>query len=254
MEVTSLCVTGKRRNTELIRLGCLGRQPAVRAILTCRHHCCESIASYSLEGMMEAILSESEAGKWLRDNVEFMIVPFVDKDGVEDGDQGKARYPHDHNRDYAGESIYPSVKKIIETVPTWSEGKLKVALDLHCPHIRGDMNERIYIVGSEKAEIWKEQSRFGKILEGCQTGTLKYRAQDNLPYGTDWNTGSNFANGRTFASWAADIPGIRFSGSFEIPYANSLGQEINVSSAKGFGGDLAKTLYYYLTATRSGTD
>ncbi len=35
--------------------------------------------------------------KIARSGINF-IVPFVDKDGVEEGDQGKARQPRDHNR------------------------------------------------------------------------------------------------------------------------------------------------------------
>lgn len=247
LETSSLCTTGKMRNTELIRLGCIGSTAALRAILTCRHHCCESIASYSLEGIMEAVLSESEEGKWLRKNVEFMVVPFIDKDGVEDGDQGKTRYPHDHGRDYLGDSIYPSIKKLREIVPSWSQGKLKIALDLHCPHIRGEKNECIYIVGSENKTIWEEQCRFGKILEGRQAGPLKYRANDNLPFGVDWNKRENYSDGKSFPAWAGEIPGIKLSTAFEIPYANCLGQEINASSAREFGSDLAKAICLYLT-------
>lgn len=246
MELASLCTTGKMRNTELIRLGCIGSEPKFRTIITCRHHCCESIASYSLEGIMEAVLSESESGKWLRENVEFMVVPFIDKDGVEDGDQGKSRYPHDHNRDYSGDSIYPSVKKLRDIVPSWSQGKLKLALDLHCPHIRGSLSERLYMVGAENPKIWDEQCRFGRILENCQTGKLGYRAIDNLPFGADWNISKNYSNGKCFSDWAGEIPGVKLSTSFEIPYANCLGQEINVSSAREFGEDLARTLYFYM--------
>lgn len=246
IEATSLCTTEKMRNVELIRLGCIGVSPSFRAIITCRHHCCESIANYSLEGIMETVLSESEAGNWLRENVEFMVVPFIDKDGAEDGDQGKGRYPRDHGRDYIGDSIYPSVRELRNILPAWSQGKLKVVLDLHCPHIRGDMSECIYIVGSENADIWEEQCRFGKILEECQAGTLKYRAKDNLPFGEKWNTSKNYSDGKCFPAWAREIPGVKLSTSFEIPYANSLGQEINVSSAREFGGDLAKAVYSYL--------
>ena len=84
--------------------------------------------------------------------VEFFVVPFVDKDGVEDGDQGKNRRPHDHNRDYGGRadgdhSIYASTRALRERIPAWSGGKLRVALDLHCPWIRGEHNEVIYFVG-----------------------------------------------------------------------------------------------------------
>lgn len=65
----------------------------------------------------------------------------MDKDGVEDGDQGKNRLPHDHNRDYTGESIYASVRASRDFVPHWSVGRLKFALDMHCPYILGKVEQ-----------------------------------------------------------------------------------------------------------------
>ena len=38
------------------------------------------------------------------------VIPFVDIDGVENGDQGK-QAPHDHNRDYINSPIYPETKR-----------------------------------------------------------------------------------------------------------------------------------------------
>ena len=53
------------------------------------------MATRALEGIIEIILSDTEDGRWFRSHGDFFIVPFVDKDGVEDGDQGKNRRPHD---------------------------------------------------------------------------------------------------------------------------------------------------------------
>jgi len=100
--VHELCKTRKGRSVERIHIGKLDGQPAHRALITCRHHACESTASYVVEGMMEALLANTDDGKWLRENVEVMVVPFMDKDGVEDGDQGKGRKPRDHCRHYVG--------------------------------------------------------------------------------------------------------------------------------------------------------
>ncbi|HNT37118.1 MAG TPA: M14 family zinc carboxypeptidase, partial [bacterium] len=144
LRTETLCTSRKGRTVARIHIGCIHREPVARVLLTCRHHCCEMMASYSLQGLMQAVISNSEEFAWLRNNVEFLVVPFVDKDGVEDGDQGKMRHPHDHNRDYLGEpadSIYPEVRALREFVPKWSGGLLRVGLDLHCPYIRGAHNE-----------------------------------------------------------------------------------------------------------------
>lgn len=133
VRVEELCKSRKGRGIERIHVGPADGDPGYRVLLTARHHACESMADYSLEGFLAAALDHTEDGRWFRENVEILAIPFVDKDGVEDGDQGKNRLPHDHNRDYKGKSIYPSVAAIRSFVPAWSEGRLKVAFDLHCP-------------------------------------------------------------------------------------------------------------------------
>ena len=86
--VEELCRSRKGRAVELLRLGRLDGAPRFRIALAARHHCCESVADWVLEGAMEAILAPDETGGWFRENVEALVVPFADKDGVEDGDQG----------------------------------------------------------------------------------------------------------------------------------------------------------------------
>jgi len=242
----TLCHSRKGRAVERLFLGKLDGAPRYRVLLTCRHHCCEMMASYAVEGLIEAVLAKDDDGEWFRQNVELLVVPFADKDGVEDGDQGKNRRPHDHNRDYGEASIYPETRALRESVPAWSAGKLRAALDLHCPWIRGDANEYIYIVGSERPETWAQQQRFGQILEKAQTGPLVYRAADNLPFGQKWNTTANFKGGFSASSWSTTLPGVKLATSFELPYANANGKEVNAESARAFGRDLAKALRRYL--------
>jgi hypothetical protein len=246
LEVGTLCTSAKGREVEKLRLGCLVA-PKHRVLIACRHHCCEMMASYALEGPMDTMLADPEDGRWLRDNVEFLIIPFVDKDGVEDGDQGKNRRPRDHNRDYEGESLFPSVGAIRELVPEWSEGKLRIALDLHCPHIRGPHNEVIYLVGSPYEDIWGRASRFAEVLESARTGPLPYHATDNLPFGQGWNTETNQGGGKSFGRWASELPGIDFATTIEIAYANASGAAVTPDSARAFGRDLAAAIRRYLS-------
>jgi hypothetical protein len=246
LRVETLCRSAKGRAIELVRVGQLSGNPAQKVLLTARHHACESLASYVLEGLLETVLrGNEEDGLWLREQVEFMVVPFMDKDGVEEGDQGKNRKPHDHNRDYV-QKIYPSVKALTERVPAWSAEKLRVALDLHCPWIRGSHNEVIYFVGGPESGNWARVTRFARMLEAVQEGPLRYRASDNLPFGQGWNTGDKDQSLKSFAAWAVGLPGVRVASTIEIPYANAVGQEVNPTSARAFGRDLARALRRYL--------
>lgn len=240
-----LTTSRKGRAVELLKVGCVDAAPRHRVVITARHHACESMASYVLEGLVEGILAESTEGEWLRKNTEFLIIPFVDKDGVEDGDQGKNRRPRDHNRDYEGTSVHVETAAIREQVPRWSDGKLVAALDLHCPCLRGNYTDYFYQVGQEKQPIWLEQQRLGEILERVQTGTLSYRNEDSIPFGTAWNKGSTLGN-LTFAGWSGKQAGIRLISTFEFAYDTAHQQVVSSMSCHTFGRDLARALAIYL--------
>lgn len=239
----TLCTTRKGRTAERLMFG--SESPGARKVLlTARHHACESMAGYCLEGMMEAALDDA----WLGRNCQFAVIPFVDKDGVEDGDQGKNRRPRDHNRDYGGRSVHPTVRAIREWVPAWCAGKLSFALDMHCPWIRGDHNEDIYFPGSEDQRNWAEIVRFSTILERVNKGPLPYSSTNNLPFGAAWNNASNYSQGMSFARWASALSGTQAAGTIEIPYANCGHVDVTAASARALGHALAAALRDYLRA------
>ena len=242
----SLCRSRKGRSVEMLQAGRLDGAARARVAVTARHHCCEMMASYALEGLIEAILADDNDGRWLRGNVAFTIIPFVDKDGVEDGDQGKNRRPRDHGRDYDDKPIYPETRAIQDLLLTKGNGPLRLALDLHCPAIRGEWNEHIYQVGKNDATVWAQQQRFGRMLESARKGPLPYAAAKDLPYGTSWNTGANYAGGIGFSRWSPTIPGIELASGLELPYANASGVAVTADSARAFGRDLARALCLYL--------
>ncbi|MEE8451048.1 MAG: hypothetical protein V3R99_04005 [Thermoguttaceae bacterium] len=244
--VDELCRTRKGRSVERLHVGRVDGNPAHRILLTCRHHSCESTASFVLEGMLAAVLADTDDGKWFRENVEVLAVPLVDKDGVEQGDQGKNRRPRDHNRDYDGSSLYRSVAALRSFVPQWSDGRLSVAIDLHCPYIRGNHNEAIYLVGNRDPKIWNEQCALSKILESVCRGSLPYKAADNLPFGQSWNTENNYRAGKSCSRWAGELKGMRLATSFEIPYANVGETTVTPDLARSFGTRLVEALRRYL--------
>ncbi len=249
LSVAELCRTRKKRPVRRIHIGKIAGEPEHRVLLTCRHHACESVASYVIEGAMDALLAKTETGAWFREHVEVMAVPFMDKDGVEDGDQGKNRAPRDHNRDYIGESIYPAVRALRRFVPAWSGGKLHVAIDLHCPWIRGKNNEAVYLVGSSDDRIWKEQQAFSDILASLDGG-IPYTKSSNVPFGTAWNTKKNYRSGKSCARWAGELPGIAMATTIEIPYANAGTVTIDADMTRAFGAKLVRAIRRRLQGPR----
>jgi len=245
LKITSLTRTSMGREVQALYLGRLDNQAKYHVLLTARHHACEAMASYALEGLIKSVLQDRDQ-RWLREHVAFLVVPFMDKDGVEQGDQGKLRAPHDHNRDYVGTSIYPSVAALRDRVPTWADGKLRIALDLHCPFIRGERNESIYFVGLPDQQIWHNVGRFSTILESLPPTGLPFHAKDNLPFGEAWNTGSKLGEGTSMARWTSKVPGIELAATVEIPYANIGDTQVTPDSARAFGRDLAGAIRRFL--------
>ena len=146
-QASMLTQTRAGREVELIQIGTPGKgRQAV--LMTCRHHACETIASYLLEGILDAAMSDTAEGRRFRDRFVLYAVPLVDKDGVEEGDQGKNRAPHDHNRDYGDGSIYRSVQAIKMLAV---EKKINALLDLHCPTLVMDIHQRFYFAGPSDA-------------------------------------------------------------------------------------------------------
>jgi hypothetical protein len=247
---TALCRSAGGRDVPLLRIG-NSENPRFKVLVTARHHACETMGSFVLEGMLSAVLGKTETGEWLRENVEMLVVPMMDLEGVEKGDQGKNRPPRDHNRDYGEEPIYGETRALKALAVTWARKVPVVAMDLHCPWIRGHRNEVIYQVGNSEGRIWEEQKRFGEVLErvvqeGAAPGALPYSSGDDLAFGLEWNVAAGFTAGVSFGRWAPGLPGVKLVTTLEVPYANAGGAEVLPGSARGFGERLARGLAGYL--------
>ena len=242
-ETGVLCLTKKGREVPNARFGCLRGEPKYRILMTSRHHCSETMATFVLEGTCAAFFGRDELGEWLRKNVELMVVPFIDYDGSVDGDQGKNRAPHDHNRDY-GSWLHRETKAMTEWVREHAGNRLDAYVDLHCPWIRGLYNEFLYMPGKSPVFPYINpgaEFRFSRLLERIQCGSMRYRASDDLPFGKAWNTNTNYSQGLTCIQWAAsNLPSLRLCRTFEVPFANANGAVVTPESCRELGRDLAR--------------
>ncbi len=217
-------------------------------VLTARHHSCETMGSYVLEGFLDAALADDETGRSLRERHRIVALPFMDKDGVEDGDQGKNRAPHDHNRDYNERPLYPEVAALM----AWGErhaSEVAAFLDLHCPAVHGIWDNRVYFVGAPEAEVEQRQARFVQRLRETMRGGIPVREDDLLRFGQAWNQGANYSQGRHSAGWARDaFPGAALVTTLETPYASARQTEVNAGTARQLGADLARAVERHLAA------
>ena len=238
LQVQKHCETRKGRKVRRLHLGKVDGEPKHRIALTCRHHACEMMNSWCLEGILEEILADSEDGRWFRENVEVAAVPFMDKDGVEEGDQGKNRKPHDHNRDYIEDPIYPSVRALTEFLPEWSARKLRITLDMHCPYIR---DRRIFFTMKGGGPLEQNTRRFIGLLEKHQRGPLRFSAKHSKVWPPSWGDQS-----KTNQGWCATLPGIEVATGMELPYARNGNQPITPERARALGRDLVRAMRVYL--------
>lgn len=247
-----LCRSRKGRQVEAGRFGRLDGKARHRIYLTARHHAQEASASFVLEGILATFFADDELGRWLREEVEVRCVPFSDKDGVVDGDQGKGRMPHDHARDYCPgrPQIYPEVAANMAAVRAW---KPTVVMDIHSPWLRGDWfkkddsNEFAYQVGYTNLAHAARQSRFAGILERTQDGSLDYRRSDDYWYGRGWNAGGNWTKGKSLAVWATEtLPDAALVTAFEIPFANTRFRTLHPDDFRAFGRDIVRALKEFL--------
>lgn len=233
LPAAELCRSRQGRRVELFTLGNGPR----KYFLSARHHCCEMAANYVLEGVIAAALADSKP------DFSLFVVPFTDKDGVENGDQGKNRKPHDHARDYGDNPIYPEVKAIMELV---MREQPEVILDIHCPWLRGgNTNETIYIVGVEPLHAQKQIACFSAILERESESGIPFCQSDNVPFGSLWNTKENYLQGQTLSKWACRLPRQPLTASMEIPYANAGGLTLTPDLWRAFGKALWRTIRQY---------
>ena len=250
--VSELCRSRAGRSVPLLRLR--EGEPAQAVLFSCRHHAQESMASFALEGLLRALASDEPRAAAFRRAFEVLAVPFVDRDGVEDGTQGKFRIPHDHNRDYgaAGGHLYPECAALERLL---DERRPAAVLDLHCPYIRGgETNEHAYLVGIQAERLRPAQAAFGALLEKHCPPEAPYFAADTLPFGALWNQPTDFSggSGMGFSRWAAAKPWPRLASGIEIPFANFREKTQTPDTVRAFGRGIAAALAEFLATPARG--
>lgn len=225
----TLCHTSKGLKVPLLEIP--GPAGAPWTLLTARHHCCETPANFVMEGLLRRWLD-------LRPG-PLLALPFMDFQGVVDGDQGKNRQGRDHNRDYGPDSRYPEVLALKSLVAR-RRGPFH-ALDLHAPWIRHGINERVYFPGPRDPRLAAALDQFSARLEPLARG-LPFHAADNLPFGQGWNTGQNYHAGLSSTRWMGQQPECRLAATLETPYANAAGTPVTPDRARALGESLAEAL------------
>ncbi|PCR91652.1 M14 family zinc carboxypeptidase [Natrinema ejinorense] len=246
LSVETLTTTAGGRDVPVVRLGPSDADHHVA--LAARHHACESTASYVLEGVLRELL-ESEAAGSLLETHRVHAYPFGDLDGVERGDSGKHRAPHDHNRDYVDANaiadlapLYPTTSAIADDLRRLESPTL--AIDFHCPFKwGGDINDRPFFVTeptAASAELRGLAGRLEDVTRDRASGT-----EPTLTYDASPGVGLASFDGQsgllhTFERYCSRL-GAEPAVTLEVPYVGTAMDPVTPANARQFGRDLAVT-------------
>lgn len=228
LNALTFAVTDKGNEVKILEFG--GGDKTI--VLTSRHHCCESTGTYVLEGVLEHLL------KNLPDGYRVAAVPFMDIDGVIFGDQGKNRHPHDHNRDYIENPVYPSVRELMAYA---KEHNVKFQFDFHSPYHIGGGDDKVFLV--RNLLNTKGQDEFASLFhEESANLSFRYFVGSDIMPNTSWNTLTNPTSTKFFSS----LPTTELSFTLETAY---FGTEENKVSQEGLielGKAFARALIRYI--------
>lgn len=225
LAVNEFCVSERGRSVPYTQFG----DGENIILLTARHHACEAPGNYVLEGVLDYITKADITG------YKFVCVPFVDYDGVVDGDQGKNRAPYDHNRDYTDTPIYSTVRALKNIV---DNNKVLSAFDFHAPWHYGGDHDFVFIVRNnpEKTPLYE---RFGVMLEEYLTPEcLKYESKND----TNWQHETR----RQFAGYTDAKQGCLISFSLETTYFGEKDNTFTQEKAVAFGRVFGKVILEFL--------
>ncbi|MBQ8648558.1 MAG: hypothetical protein IJ470_00630 [Clostridia bacterium] len=229
LKVEELCKGYKGRSVPCIKLG----DGNTSIILTARHHACESTGNYVLQGVLEELIANPIP------DTKVFCVPFVDYEGVVDGDQGKSRTPHDHNRDYdtETESIYPECAAIREYA---DKNGCHFAFDFHSPWHKGGENDNVFIVQKDYRE---GLNRFGELFEqNINSKSMKYEHKNDYPPNTGWNT-----NSPTFATYMLQRDENNIAFTLETAYFGTSDNKVSQEGLIELGRCFSKALKQYIS-------
>jgi len=217
LKILPFCTT--ESGAQNFRVSCGEANSKNRLIITCRHHACETAASFVLEGVLAAAKNSKKVG--------VDAFPFIDLDSVERGEQGKWRAPRDFNQDYFGEPRYNAVAELKKFAAAASSGRRTIVLDLHSPSIAPAMDSEnrancIYFVfGRNSQKVLRAKKFSASLAELCQKTHCRLC---NFPQmDIAYNPVFHDRRPRTFAQWCETLPCVELSAAIEIPFARKKG-------------------------------
>lgn len=131
----TLCKSKEGREVPAIRVTDSNKPEQAPVVwIQARQHAWEAGSSWVAKGLGDWLLSEDAEASRLRHHAVIFLVPIMDVDNVERGAGGKNQLPHDHNRDWSDNPVWPEVRAAQAHLRELYQAKrLQLFVDLHNP-------------------------------------------------------------------------------------------------------------------------
>jgi hypothetical protein len=207
-----------------------------RVVICARTHAMEVTGSLVLEGFLETVATDPVWASRLGHTL-VQAVPFVDRDGVELGEQGKGRTPHDHNGDFSSaRRIYAETRAIIALNEDSAQPALTVDLDIHAPWIEGGANETIFSLVPTDAALRPRYLDFVNNVAAINLAAT-WPSTTYLTSANQDSSSTSTASHVGYFRWGPRRAEI--AQTYEVPFAQNHGQEVTWPKLRGFGRSLA---------------
>ncbi|MFW6438264.1 MAG: M14 family zinc carboxypeptidase [Armatimonadota bacterium] len=206
-------VTHESRPLERLRLtgGHSGERPGV--YFMARQHSGETPGSWVLDGILRFLSSDEDDATELRERLDVWACPFVDLDGVVNGDYGKDALPWDYNRAWEQLPMRAAVHAIQRDLLRFYERTApRIVIDLHGP---GHSTPGVYLQlpRGERPEPQRSGALdFADELAALFPELPPNRLSHETTYASRWNKLS------TLGSWTWDYLGETQCVSVEASY------------------------------------
>lgn len=219
-------VTGEGRPLPRLRLS---RRGEYGVYIMARQHAGETPGSWVLDGIMRSLAADQGADWW--------IVPFVDLDGVENGDYGKDAHPWDFNRAWEQMPMRPEVLSIQADLRRFAARNSKrLVIDLHAP---GHAEDGLWVFmprSHRPPEQCAVSESFVSALasEFAEVEPSKLRRETNYP--------SRWGIDATATSWAWDHLDRTPAVSIETSYQSLAGKRLDIDGYREIGCRLVSVI------------
>jgi predicted deacylase len=200
-----------------------------------RQHAGETPGSWVLDGIMRSLSEDGLGG------IDWWIVPFVDLDGVENGDYGKDAHPWDFNRAWEQMPMRPEVLSIQADLRRFKARYPKrLVIDLHAP---GHAEDGLWVF-MPRSHRPPEQRAVSESMVSALAGVFTEVGPSELRRETDY--ASRWGMDATATSWAWDHLDRTPAASIETSYQSLAGKGLDIDGYREIGRRLVSVIGAHL--------